>query len=251
MNLYFLVEGSSEFNIYPKWLSHLLPNFKRVYEHDQITYSGNSYFILNAGGQPAIINEHLPNAIEDINLLESQGKPYYNYLFICLDSEEFTIDELKEDIFTPLKSDKNINLSSIKLVPIIQNRCIETWLLGNQNYILTQAQAQKIPIEYSEPFLTYGSYYDVRSQDPELMGIYNNSSRFANHAQFHAAYLRAAFKAYRAAFKSRKPSYSKGESKDVGEKSYLEELIKRIEVQPNHLNSFKNFFSIIQSLPKS
>lgn len=54
MNLYFLVEGSSEFNIYPKWLNHLLPNFKRVNEYDQI--SDSNYFIFNAAGQPAIID---------------------------------------------------------------------------------------------------------------------------------------------------------------------------------------------------
>jgi len=238
MNLYFLVEGSSEFNIYPKWLSYLLPNFKRVNEYDQIT--NNNYFIFNAFGQPAIIDEHLPNAIEDINLLESQGKPYYNYLLVCLDSEELTVDELRKDILTSLESNKSINLSSIELVLIIQNRCIETWLLGNQNFVPTQAE--NIPLEYSEPFLTYRNYYDVRSQDPELMGICSGSKSIT-HAQFHEEYLKATFKA-------RKLSYSKGKSKEVGERFYLDALIKRIEVQPNHLNSFKHFFSIIQSFQK-
>ncbi len=139
-----------------------------------------------------------------------------------------------------MKSDKNINLSSIELFLIIQNRCIETWLLGNQNFILTQTA--NTSIEYSEPFLTYRNYYDVRNQDPELMGIYNGS-KSTNHAQFHEEYLKAAFKA-------RKLSYSKGKSKEVGEKFYLDELIKRINLQPNHLNSFKYFLSVIQSLQK-
>jgi hypothetical protein len=237
MNLYFLVEGSSEFYIYPKWLSHLLPHFKRVNEYDQVT--DNNYFIFNAFGQPAIIDEHLPNAIKDINLLESQGKHYYNYLLVCLDSEELTVDELREDIIASLKSNKNINLSSIKLVLIIQNRCIETWLLGNQNFVLTQAA--NIPLKYSEPFLTYKNHYDVRNQDPELMGIYNGRS--TTHAQFHEEYLKSVFKA-------RELAYSKGNPKVVGEKFYLDELIKRIKFQPNHLNSFQYFLSVIQTLQK-
>lgn len=238
MNLYFLVEGSSEFNIYPKWLSHLLPHFKRVNEYDQVI--NNNYFIFNAFGQPAIIYEHLPNAIEEINLLELQGKHYYNYLLVCLDTEELTVDELRSDILVSLKSNKNINLNSIELVLIIQNRCLETWLLGNQNFILTQTA--NIPIKYSEPSLTYRNYYDVRNQDPELMGIYNGS-KSATHAQFHEEYLKAAFKA-------RELTYSKGKSKEVGEKFYLDELIKRIKVQPNHLNSFQYFLSVIQTLQK-
>jgi len=239
MNLYFLVEGSSEFNIYPKWLSHLLPHFKRVNEYDQVT--DNNYFIFNAFGQPTIINEHLPNAIKDINFLELQGKHYYNYLLVCLDAEEMNVDELRSDILVSLKSNKNINLSGIEIVLIIQNRCIETWLLGNENFILTQAA--NIPLKYSEPLLTYRNYYDVRNQDPELMGIYTGS-RSVTHAQFHEEYLKAAFKA-------RQLSYSKGKSKEVGEKFYLDKLIKRITLQPNHLKSFKYFFSIIQSLQKS
>lgn len=239
MNLYFLVEGSTEFNIYPRWLSHLLPNFKRVSEYDQIT--DNNYFIFNAAGQPAIIDEHLPNAVKDINLLESEGKYYYNYLLVCLDTEELTVDELRVDILTSVQSNKNISLSGLELVLIIQNRCLKTWLLGNQNFILTQAS--NIPLKYSEPFLTYRNYYDVRDQDPELMGIYNGSKSIT-HAQFHEEYLKAVFKA-------RELSYSKGKSKEVGEKFYLDELIKRVTVQPNHLKSFKYFLSIIQALQKS
>lgn len=238
MNLYFLVEGSSEFNIYPKWLSHLLPHFKRVNEYDQVT--DNNYFIFNAFGQPAIIDEHLPNAIKDINLLESQGKHYYNYLLVCLDSEEMNADELRSDILTSVQSNKNINLSGLKLVLIIQNRCIETWLLGNQNFVLTQAA--NIPLKYSEPFLTYRNHYDVRNQDPELMGIYSGSKSIT-YAQFHEEYLKAVFKA-------RELSYSKGKSKEVGEKFYLDGLIKRVTVQPNHLNSFQYFLSVIRTLQK-
>ena len=236
MNLYFLVEGTTEFNIYPKWINHLLPNLKRVDDFDKIT--DNNYFIFHGGCQPQIIDEHLPNAIKDINLLEAEGKYYYNYLLVCLDAEEVTVDELRSDILTSLKSNKNINLSGIELFLIIQNRCIETWLLGNQNFILTQAK--NIPTKYSEPFLTYRNYYDVRNQDPELMGIYNGS-KSTTHAQFHEEYLKAAFK-------SRKLSYSKGKSKEVGEKFYLEELLKRIKSKPEHLNSFQYFISIINSL---
>ena len=46
-------------------------------------------------------------------------------------------------------------------------------------------------------------------------------------------------------------SYSKGNSKEVGEKFYLEKLIRIITVQPNHLNLFQDFFSVIKSFRKS
>ena len=113
-------------------------------------------------------------------------------------------------------------------------------ILGNQNFVLTQAA--NIPLKYSEPFLTYRNYYDVRNQDPELMGIYSGSTSIT-HAQFHEEYLKAVFKA-------RELSYSKGKSKEVGEKFYLDELIKRITVESNHLNSFQYFLSVIQTLQK-
>jgi len=73
------------------------------------------------------------------------------------------------------------------------------------------------------------------------MGIYD-SNKFNTHAQFHEAYLKSVFK-------SRGLSYSKGKSKEVGEKFYLDELIKRVSVtKPDHLQSFQYFISIITSL---
>ena len=152
-----------------------------------------------------------------------------------------TVDELRADILMSLELNKNINVSGIELVVVIQNRCIETWLLVNQNFILTQAT--NIPLKYSELFLTYRNYDDVRNQDPELMGIYNGSKSIT-YAQFHKEYLKSVFKA-------RGLSYSKGNSKEVGEKFYLDELIRIITVQPNHLNSFQYFFSVIKSFRKS
>ncbi|MEE3719858.1 hypothetical protein V2H45_24255 [Tumidithrix elongata RA019] len=189
MNLYFLVEGKSEFNLYPKWLTYLLPDFTRVDEFDRI--SDRNYFIFQGGGQPEIIEEHLPNAIRDINSLSSNDNKY-DYLLFCLDAEEQTIDELKTEILTSLCSKKDIDLSKLELVLIIQNRCIETWLLGNRNFVPTQFG--NTPLDECEPFLTYRNYYDVRDKDPELMGIYDNE-KFRTHAQFHEAYLKAVFKA--------------------------------------------------------
>ena len=36
MNIYFLVEGDTEFIIYRKWLSYLVPELKRVQYYDQV-----------------------------------------------------------------------------------------------------------------------------------------------------------------------------------------------------------------------
>lgn len=238
MNLYFLVEGISEFNIYPRWLNCLLPDLKRVDGFDEIT--DNNYFVFHGGGQPQIIDEHLPNAIRDINSFKSNVK--YDRLLVCLDAEELTVDELRTEILTSIQSKKDLNLNDIELILVIQNRCIETWLLGNRNIVPTQLE--NIPFDASEPFQTYRKYYDVRSKNPELMGIYDNP-KFTTHAQFHEAYLKAVFKSRG---NSVGLSYGKGKAKEVGEKFYLDQLIKRTKDNPDHLQSFQYFISIINSL---
>ncbi|MDY7002829.1 MAG: hypothetical protein SWX82_02320 [Cyanobacteriota bacterium] len=76
-------------------------------------------------------------------------------------------------------------------------------------------------------------YYDVSIENPELMGNY---SQDYNHAEFHYLYLKEIFAA-------RNSSYSKKLPRDAQNKSYLDELIKRIEDEPEHLKTFQNFIN--------
>jgi hypothetical protein len=216
MNLYFLVEGrSTEKKVYPAWLSYLLPELKQVKNFDEVTE--NNYYLLSAGGYPCIKDRTLPDAIADIN---SVGK--YRYLIICLDADEVTVEEREKEIFVILE-DKKLKLNTAELIVIVQNRCIETWFLGNRK-IFT-----KNP--HDSPLLDYIRYYDVSENDPELMGQYKTSFTCS---QFHASYLRELFRA-------KNISYSKTNPGDVKKQFYLEQLQLRIIKSPQHLRTFRKF----------
>ncbi|MGK7930678.1 MAG: DUF4276 family protein [Microcystaceae cyanobacterium] len=215
MNIYFLVEGNStEKRIYPRWLSYLIPELKRVNHHDEVTH--NNYYISSEKGYPALLYDPLDNAIDKIKEINR-----YDYLVICVDAEEETVNE-KISYIQDTIQERKINLGKTKLIIIIQNRCFETWLLGNRKIFSRQPQ--------EETLLSYISYYDVSQNDPELMG--DNGMR--NHANFHYEYLRRMFEA-----KNR--SYSKKNPSDARERYYLEALQKRIEDSPKHLQTFQNF----------
>ena len=106
---------------------------------------------------------------------------------------------------------------------IFQNRCLESWLLGNRKIYSRNPQ--------NKPLLDYTKYYDVSVNCPENMGRYQE---FNTHAQFHEAYLRALFEA-------KNITYSKKRPGDVLKAFYLEQLLTRIQVHPEQLTTFRHF----------
>jgi hypothetical protein len=229
MNLYILVEGKAEFKIYPSWLSCLLPELVRVEDYDSV--ENNNYYIFQSAGIPTILDIDLPNAISDVN---STGK--YDYLVVCLDADELTVSKRKSKVEMVLASQTS-SLGKTKLIPIIQNRCIETWLLGNRN--IFPPRINSMPLDKSEPLLTYSNYYDVSTSDPEEMGKYNDD--FITHSQFHKAYLKALFK-------TRNIRYSERDPKDALKEFYLRELRRRIQDDLDHLNTFRHFINFCDML---
>lgn len=226
MNLYFLVEGNStEKKVYPAWLAQLLPGLQRVQNYDEVVK--NNYYLFSGGGYPSIYN-HITNSIEDIR---SIGK--YDYLVVCLDAEQRSVTDSKQEIYDLLQS-KKIDMGSTQLVLIIQNRCIETWFLGNRKIYARNPQ--------TTPLLDYTRFYDVSVNCPELMGKYELHKDYNTHAQFHNEYLKKMFEA-------KNISYSKNRPGDVLQQFYLNELLQRIKERPQHLptfNEFIQFCNIIQ-----
>jgi len=215
MNLYFLVEGThSERKLYPAWLSYLLPELQQVYNYDDV--NEKNYYLISGQGYPSIYN-YITSSIDEIN---SNGK--YNYFVLCLDAEENTISELQAEIQDFL-SNQNLELKNTELILIIQNRCLESWLLGNRNIYSKNPQDQ--------PLLDYTKYYDVSVNCPEIMGKYQD---FNTHAQFHGAYLKKLFEA-------KKTSYDKRNPGDVGKEFYLKQLLARIKAQPEQMTTFRHF----------
>lgn len=226
MNLYFLVEGrSTEKKLYPKWLQYLIPKLQRVQFYDQVIQ--NNYYILSGNGYPSIIQDGIPNAIDQI---KEVGK--YDYLVICLDADEDTVEDRKQ-VILDFVAQENIELGQIKLKIIIQNRCIETWLLGN-NKIFDSRQPLQSPLS------DYAQYYDVSQNDPKELGSFDRG----NHADFHYAYLQAIFQA-------KKTNYSKTKPRIAQEDYYLEQLIKRVQQQNSHLKSFQEFIKFCSSIKNS
>ncbi|OHD18793.1 MAG: hypothetical protein A2086_03205 [Spirochaetes bacterium GWD1_27_9] len=223
MNIYFLVEGqSTETQIYPEWLLHLVPNLKRVSYYDQV--SDNCYYLFSSNGIPSIYDDII-NAIEDIS-----NSGLYDYLVICLDAEELTVEQRKNEIFSVLKDNKII-LNGLNLEIIVQNRCFETWFLGNRKIFKQNPQFQD--------FIDLVKYYNVYNLDPELMqkpACYSKSI-----AEFHRKYLSEMLK-------ERKLYYSKSNPKIIKEKYYLKELNKRVKICPSHLQSFQSFINFCNKI---
>ena len=125
MNLYFLIEGQrTERKVYPAWLSYLVPNLTRV--NDWNTVETDSYYLFSAQGYPQIYTE-LIHAIENIN-----QKGNFDYLAICLDADEETVDDRILEIYQFLEANSVRINPETQLKIIIQNRCFETWFLGNR-----------------------------------------------------------------------------------------------------------------------
>jgi hypothetical protein len=122
---------------------------------------------------------------------------------------------------------RNLNLGNTQLKIIIQNRCMETWFLGNSKIYSRQPQSQRL--------LDYTRYYDISKECPELMGKYE----FNVHGDFHEAYLKELFAA-------KNMQYSKTKPRDVQEKYYLEALQRRSQRQANHLPTFQNFIGFCE-----
>jgi hypothetical protein len=230
MNLYFLVEGmQSERKVYPAWLSHLLPELTRVQSYDEV--NEKNYYLISGEGYPSLY-DFIPPSIEEINL---SGK--YNYFVVCLDAEENTVAERHAEIYDFFNQEK-LELKNAELVLIVQNRCLETWLLGNRNIYATHSQ--KLIHPKTQLLLDYTKYYNVSVDCPEKMGKYLD---FNTHAQFHGAYLKVLFEA-------KNTTYSKKRPGDVLKPFYLEQLLKRIEEKPEQLTTFRHFVDfckIVQS----
>ena len=194
MNIYFLVEGRrTEKKIYPAWLQYLIPQLQKVEYYDQV--QENNYYLISGKGYPSILGDHLENALEKI-----QEKNNYDYLVLCVDADE----EL--------------------------DRCIETWLLGN-NKLFDSRQPQELPLS------AYVKYYDVSQNDPELMGKYDQN----NYGDFHEQYLKEIFNAKNLTYTKNNPGVAK-------QQYYLEQLIKRVENNNGHLKTFKAFIEFCEKI---
>jgi len=222
MNLYFLVEGKrTESKVYPIWLSVLVPGLERVYDAFEI--KNNQYYLFNGGGYPNIL-EDMVKAIREINDIEK-----YDYFVVCLDADDFSVEERVEEINNRIENE-NLSLKA-QLVLIVQNRCFETWFLGNSKVYSRNPTGE---------FLEYSRFYDVSENDPELMGKVEDFEESVS--KFHEKYLEKMLA-------ERNIRYTKARPYAVCEPTYIEQLKRRVK-DTSHLNTLKSFFAFCERLKK-
>lgn len=227
MNFYIIVEGEkTEMSVYPAWLSLLAPTYTRIENFDDV--NENNYYIFCGGGIPSIYT-HVTNAILDINEINSKEGPHYDYLLVCLDTEEENRDYIMQQIEKQLKS-KGVSLQNAELLVFEQKICMETWFLGNQSVFKDNPQASE--------YLDFIKYYNVGQNNPEEMGNMN-PNRFATAARFHLRYLQQMLE-------ERNMSYSKSNTRAVQQQTYLQQLIKRYE-ETGHIATFGSWYEFVKA----
>lgn len=223
MNLYFLVEGEeTETQLYPKWLSYIVPKLSQVNHYNLVTE--NNFYIFSGGGIPSIYN-HAVNAITDVNSYKK-----YDYLVIALDGEEISIEKRIQKLIDHLKSNNAILIESCQLVIIVHNPCIETWFLGNRKAYKRNPQG--------EVFKNFTKHFNVELNDPEIM---DKAPPFSLKAHFHGAYLREMLKEHNITYRKSRPQV-------VLEKHYFDELVNRIRAEPDHLKSLSKCIDFFEKI---
>ena len=226
MNCYIVVEGEqTEMSVYPAWLSILAPSYTRIENFEDV--AENNYYIFCAGGIPSIYN-HVTNAVLDINEINSKGGPRYDYLLVCLDTEEENRDYILHQIESQLNL-KGISLQDAELLVFEQKICMETWFLGNQNVFKENPQ--------NAEYLEFVKYYNVGQENPEAMENMD-PNRFATAAKFHLRYLKRMLE-------ERNMAYSKSNTLAVQQQTYLQQLIKRYE-ETGHIATFGSWYEFVK-----
>lgn len=227
MNIYLVVEGrSTESKIYPKFIDFCFEGtMSRIKDISKVDENPHNYYLISGDGYPQIYTDILPACIQEIN--ESQK---FDYLIVSLDADELTLQERYEEFNSYLnkyEQENNLRLTAnCNVQLVIQNRCFETWFMGNKAIYKENPQ--------DEVYRKFQQYYNVKSNDPEMMGIFTG---FETHSSFHLAYL----KYY---LKERNIYYTKKNPREVGEGYYIEECLKRKE--DGHLQSLINLFELFE-----
>lgn len=230
MNVYFLVEGrSTESKIYPKFIDYFFEgDLNRVKKYSDMKQDKNNYYLISGEGYPQIYTHILPATIQDIN---SVGN--FDYLIVALDADDLSEAERIEEFNSYINSykDRGIILNpNCRLELIVQNRCFETWFLGNKTIYKENPQ--------DSLYREFQNFYNVKISDPEQMGIYKG---FETHASFHLSYLKHFLK-------ERNIHYSKKNPREVGEGYYIKASIERCK--DNHLQSFMRFVKLCIEIKK-
>lgn len=226
MNAYIIVEGDkTELSVYPAWLSILVPQMQRIEQATQV--DKNNYYLFSGHGIPSIFT-HVANAIVDINNINTSAKGRYDFLIVCIDTEDETREYIEEKIQEKI-NEYDVHLEDTKLLVFEQKVCMETWFLSNRKVFKSNPQGKDL--------LNYIRYYNVKNDNPEEMGLIDED-RFNKKAQFHLQYLKRMLE-------ERSITYNKNCTYEVCKESYLNELISRFE-ETGHIPTFGAWYEFVK-----
>lgn len=229
MNVYIIVEGSeTELSVYPAWLSILAPHMQRIDDASKVEH--NNYYIFSAHGIPSIFR-HTANAIEDINTINSSANGKYDFLIVCLDTEEESREYIEKKIQEEIDN-LGIQLKDTEMLIFEQKVCMETWFLGNQKVFKNNPQGEEL--------IRFIHHYNVRKDNPEEMDTIDVEEY--NKAQFHLRYLKRMLE-------ERNIIYNKNHTEAVCTKVYLDELIKRYR-ETRHISTFGAWYEFVRDFLK-
>ena len=226
MNVYFLVEGTTERKVYPKWISHLIPGLERVSVPRDA--DRNNYFLICGFGFPSILDNYLRKSVLDINDCGN-----YDMLILVIDADNTTVDGKVAEV-EKFVDDNDLKLSNGVLKIVVQKYCIETWFLGNKR-IYSKSPDNK-------ECLRFAKHFDISKDDPELMQKPDDYARSLS--RYHYDYLRKMLL-------EKKIRYTKTRPNEVGEPHYIDELICRVKGDPSSLSSMKILFQLCANISQS
>lgn len=222
-SLYLLVEGGeTEPAIYNAWLPHLMAGATRLARPEDARSEYGSY-ILAGYGYPSLLRR-VEDAIADITTFRGFGR-----LVIALDSEDRSVEETAREVMEVIDQ----HGCPVPAEVVVAQCCIESWLLGNRKFV------KRNPA--TDALCAFRNEYDVTRLDPELMPN-ARASRHNTRAQYHKAYLRAAYAEHGLRFTESKPG-------PALEPSYLQALMERAarEETPKHLRTFAAMLATFSS----
>lgn len=221
MNYYFLLEDEkSSIKVLPQWLKYMGINNVRV---PDITYLTDNCYVMQSGqGVTQLITRVLFQTIDTI--VQNPGK--VDELIVILDSEEYDEVSRKNQVNLIIQEyirNKNYQIDFTYKV-FVCNHCFETWLLGN---------GALFPEERPEgDFQKYYDSYNVKENDPEMMGVPQNVQETI--ASYHFHYLHELCRYNKIRYSKKKPMF-------MAKEEYFEQLKLRIE-STQHLRSFFEFY---------
>lgn len=232
MNFYFLVEGKkTEMYFYPILMKWIDPKYRVVKSLDDIC--DNTFYMFSGLGYPNIYNkvESALKDIESINIKSKHTHIHIDMLFVVIDADRYGSYQVAAKAFKDRmkKYSDNIKSAKVKVIPVIQQQCIESLFLGNPNII---------PNSVRGSLKEYVDYYNVSIQDHELM--LSNCEK--TNGQYAFSYLQEAAKQNGA-------EYSKSNLSFVSSDEYIQAICNRCS-ETNQLQSFKIFIDTIKKYNK-